>query len=151
MGNGRLIQAANALGDGMQLADENGGRFLAPCMVNVLAWVYCEMGDIEASVRLGLEGVRQGQEAKSPEAGMYSRLHLAGQYVALRAEEQLSEAQRKLDENLHFKWRIAIRLDEEFASYWLATRRSEKSRRACRLRARTDEPHTVAQAYRLGA
>ena len=123
--------------------------------MNVLAWVHREMADIEASVRLGLEGVRQGQEAKSPEPGMYSRLHLAGQYVALNelrlAEEQLSEAQRKLDENLHFKWRIAIRLDEEFASYWLATRRSEKSRRACRLRARTDEPHTVAQAYRLGA
>jgi DNA-binding winged helix-turn-helix (wHTH) protein/tetratricopeptide (TPR) repeat protein len=123
--NGRLTQAADALLEAMRLAEQNGERFLAPCMVNVLAWVHREMGDEETSVRLGLEGVSQGQEMGSPEAEVYSHLHLAGQYLALgesrRAEEQLREAEQGSGKDMHFKWRIAIRLEEELASYWIAS------------------------------
>jgi DNA-binding winged helix-turn-helix (wHTH) protein/tetratricopeptide (TPR) repeat protein len=129
--NGRLTQAADALREGMRLAEQNGERFLAPCMVNVLAWVYREMGDVETSIRLGLEGVRQGQEMESPEAEVYSRLHLAGQYIDLgepqRAEEQLNEVQHELIQDLHFKWRIAIRLDEEWAGHWILRGDSKKA------------------------
>ena len=123
--NGRLTQAADALLEGMRVAEQNGERFLAPCMINALAWVYREMGDVETSLRLGLESVSQGQEMDSPEAEVHSHLHLAGQYLALgesrRTEEQLREAEQKLGQDLHFKWRIAIRLEEEWASYWIAS------------------------------
>ena len=123
--NGRLTHAADALLAAMHLAEQNGERFLAPCMVNVLAWVHREMGDEETSVRLGLEGVSRGQEMGSREAEVYSHLHLAGQYLALgeprRTEQQLRDAEQKSGQDLHFKWRIAIRLEEEWASYWTAS------------------------------
>ena len=122
---GQLTQAADVLKSAIRIAELNGERYFAPRLTVTLAWVYQEMQDIESSIRLGAEAVELGRAMNVRDSEAYARLHLARQSLALAdsvgAAEQLRHAEVLLAQDHLFKWRHMIRLQEELATYWLAS------------------------------
>jgi tetratricopeptide (TPR) repeat protein len=122
---GHLTQAADVLKSAIRVAELNGERYFAPRLTVTLAWVYQEMQDAESSIRLGAEAVELGREMNVRDSEAYARLHLARQSLALadseEAAEHLRHAESLLAQDHLFKWRHMIRLQEELASYWLAS------------------------------
>jgi DNA-binding winged helix-turn-helix (wHTH) protein len=128
---GRLSQAADVLKSGVHVAELNGERYFAPRLTVTLAWVYQEMRDTEASIRLGNEAGRLAREMNVRDAEAYAQLHLARQSLDLNdpreAAEHLRHAEELLAKDHLFKWRHTIRLQEELADYWLACGDLKKS------------------------
>jgi tetratricopeptide (TPR) repeat protein len=122
---GQLTQAADVLKSAIRVAELNGERYFAPRLTVTLAWVYEEMQDVESSLRLGAEAVELGREMNVRDAEAYARLHLARQSLVFadskQAAEHLQHAEALLAQDHLFKWRHMICLQEELASYWLAS------------------------------
>ena len=122
---GQLTQAADVLKSAIRVAELNGERYFAPRLTVTLAWVYEEMQDIESSLRVGAEAVELGREMNVRDAEAYARLHLARQSLVFadskQAAEHLQHAEGLLAQDHLFKWRHMICLQEELASYWLAS------------------------------
>jgi tetratricopeptide (TPR) repeat protein len=124
LGNqGRLSEALGVLREGTRVAELNGERFWLPRLPNTLGWVYRELHDLEAAIRLDDESIRQGREFGAPEAEANALVNLGHVYLILgepaRALEHLREAERIYGQDVWFRWRYNMRLQAELASYWI--------------------------------
>jgi tetratricopeptide (TPR) repeat protein len=122
---GRLSEAMNVLREGIRVAELNGERSFIARLSNTLAWLCREVHDVEASLRLGAEAVRQAREMQVRDAEVHAHINLAGDYLELldplRAGEHLREAQHLVTQDHIFQWRQMIRVDEVAAAFWLAS------------------------------
>jgi DNA-binding winged helix-turn-helix (wHTH) protein/tetratricopeptide (TPR) repeat protein len=128
---GRLTDAMNVLRDGIRVAELNGERYFIARLSNTLAWLYRELHDVEASLRLGADAVRQACEMQVRDAEVHAHINLAGDYLELsdpaRAGEHLRRAQHLVTQDHMFQWRQIIRVDEVSAAFWLAAGDVEKA------------------------
>lgn len=120
---GRIGEAIETLHEAKRIAEINGERFVLARIPNTLGWLHRELFDLEGALAFDLEGVRLSQQIDDNEAEINSRIN-AGQIHLLmgehdRAFEQLQHAQSLLDRFNWFTWVFRIRLEAEFASYWL--------------------------------
>jgi DNA-binding winged helix-turn-helix (wHTH) protein/tetratricopeptide (TPR) repeat protein len=125
LGNhGDLGLALATFQDGLRLAELNGERFYFPRMINTLAWVYREIQDFDASLRLDREGVNLAQEMEAPDGEIHARLNLATTHLLLgepaKAFDQMERAAEVLSQGQLFHWRQVLRLEEVRAAYWIA-------------------------------
>ncbi len=135
---GRVSDAIQTLQEGMRLGEMNGERFWLARIPNTVGWIYSELLDPETALKHNLDGVAAGQQAGIPEVEANSHINLSNAYTALGdlslAWRHLSEGQRILSaEGEWLKWRFTIRLELEYASYWLAQRDLVKARASARM------------------
>jgi len=124
LGNqGRLSEALEVLREGMRLAELNGERFWLSRLPNCAGWLHRELQDLETAVRLDAESVRQGREFGVAEAEANAQVNLGHDYLLLgepvRAFEHLQEAKHLYEQDVWMRWRYNLRLQAEFASYWI--------------------------------
>jgi tetratricopeptide (TPR) repeat protein len=128
---GRLTEALNVLREGIRVAELNGERSFIARLSNTLAWLHRELNDLESSLDLGIEAVRQAREMQVRDAEVHAHLNLAGDYLETRdparAGEHLREAQRLVKLEHIFQWRQLIRVEEVSAAYWLTAGDVEKA------------------------
>jgi DNA-binding winged helix-turn-helix (wHTH) protein/tetratricopeptide (TPR) repeat protein len=128
---GRLTDAMKVLRDGIRVAELNGERYFIARLSNTLAWLYREIHDVEASLRLGTEAVSRASEMQVRDAEVHAHINLAGDYLELadpvRAGEHLRRAQRLVTQDHIFQWRQMIRVEEVAAAFWLAAGDIEKA------------------------
>jgi len=125
LGNqGRLSEALRALEEGRRLAELNGERYWLPRLPNTIGWIYREMQDLEAALRLDTENVHLADEMGVVEGRANAHVNLGHDYLALgepaRAFEHLQQAQQLFNQDVWFRWRYAIRMQAEMTSYWIA-------------------------------
>jgi DNA-binding winged helix-turn-helix (wHTH) protein/tetratricopeptide (TPR) repeat protein len=125
LGNrGDLGPALSTFQEGLRLAELNGERFFFPRMINTLAWVYREMQQFDASLRLDREGIRVAQEMEIPDGEIHARINLATTHLLLdepaKAFDQMERAAELLGQDQCFHWRQTIRLEEIRTAYWIA-------------------------------
>ena len=128
---GRLTDSMNLLREGIRVAELNGERSFIARLSNTLAWLYREIHDVDASLRLGAEAVSRAREMQVRDAEVHAHVNLVGDYLELddaaRAGEHLRQAQRLVKQDHIFQWRQMIRVDDVSAAFWLASGDVEKA------------------------
>jgi len=121
---GQLSEALNTLQEARRLAELNGERYWLPRIPNTLGWLYREMQDLETAVQLDTENVRLAEEMGMIEGRANAHVNLGHDYLALgepaRAFENLQQAEQLFNRDVWFRWRYAIRMQAEMASYWIS-------------------------------
>ncbi len=125
LGNeGRLGDALTALSEARRVAELNRNEYWLPRLPNTFAWIHMELGDTEAALRLNLENVELAREFDMPEGEANAHINLASIYLGLaesaRAHEHLLCAEKLHERDVWFRWRYNIRLQAEYARYWIA-------------------------------
>jgi len=125
LGNqGRLSDALAALREARRVAELNDERYWLPRLPNTIGWIYREMQDLETALRLETENVQLADEMGVVEGRANAHVNLAHDYLALdepaRAFEHLQQAEHLFNQDVWFRWRYAIRMQAEMASYWIA-------------------------------
>jgi tetratricopeptide (TPR) repeat protein len=121
---GRIGEALQTMQEARRVAELNGERFVLARIPNTFGWLHRELFDLERALEFDLEGIQLAQQIGDHEAEINSRIN-AGQIHLLmgeheRAFEQLQHANSLLDRFNWFTWLFRIRLEAEFASYWMA-------------------------------
>jgi tetratricopeptide (TPR) repeat protein len=121
---GRVGEALETMQEARRIAELNGERFVLARIPNTFGWLHRALLDLDGALELDLEGIRLAQQVGDNEAEISSRIN-AGQIHLLmgeqeRAFEQLRGAEFLLDRFHWFTWIFRIRLESEFASYWIA-------------------------------
>jgi tetratricopeptide (TPR) repeat protein len=121
---GRLGEALSQLQEGMRLAELHGDRYWLSRLPNTLGWIHGELQDREQALRLNQEGARMGHELGFAEGEANSHVNLARDYLALgefaRCLDHLRQAEGLFQQDVWYRWRYNLRLQAEFASYWIA-------------------------------
>jgi tRNA A-37 threonylcarbamoyl transferase component Bud32/tetratricopeptide (TPR) repeat protein len=125
LGNqGRLSDALGALEEARRVAELNGERYWLPRLPNTIGWIYREMQDLEVALKLDTENVHLADEMGVIEGRANAHVNLGHDYLALgepeRAFENLQQAEQLFNQDVWFRWRYAIRMQAELASYWIA-------------------------------
>ena len=125
LGNqGHLSEALRALEEARRLAELNGERYWLPRLPNTIGWIYREMQDLETALQLDTENIRLAEEMGMVEGRANAHVNLGHDYLALgepeRAIENLQQAQQLFNQDVWFRWRYAIRMQAEMASYWIS-------------------------------
>ena len=120
---GRLGAALETMQEARRMAELNGERFVLARIPNTFGWLHRELFDLEGALQFDLEGVRLSQQINDNEAEINSRINAGQVHLLLgepdRAWEQLKQAESLLDRFNWFTWVFRIRLEAEFASYWM--------------------------------
>jgi hypothetical protein len=120
---GRMGEALQTLQEAARLAELTGDRYHVCRLPNTLGWLHRELQDLETALRLDADSARVAQEVGSQEAEANAHVNLAHDHLALgepaRALEHLRRAEQLFDQDVWFRWRYNIRLQAEFASYWI--------------------------------
>jgi tetratricopeptide (TPR) repeat protein len=125
LGNhGRFSEALGVLREGMRLAELHGARFWQCRLPNTLGWLHGELHDLDTAMRLNAEGARLGQGLGLAEVEGNAEINLGHYYLMLGepapALEHLEEAKRLYDKDIFcMPWRYNLRLQAEWASYWI--------------------------------
>jgi tetratricopeptide (TPR) repeat protein/predicted Ser/Thr protein kinase len=144
LGNqGRLGEALECLTEARRLAELNREQYWLPRLPNTVGWLHRELGDTEGAHLLNLENVELAKEFMMPEGEANAHVNLAGDYLSLgdpdRAYEHLQKADAIFRQDVWYRWRYSIRLQSEYARYWIkrgdlvkARKHSEASEKAAR-------------------
>lgn len=135
---GRISDALQTLEEGMRMAEISGERFWFSRIPNTVGWIYSELLDPETALKHNLDGIVAGQQAGTPEVEANSHINAANAYTAIGdlnpAWRHLSEGQRILNAGGEWlKWRFTLRLELEYANYWLARQDTVQARACARL------------------
>jgi tetratricopeptide (TPR) repeat protein len=107
----------------MRIAEQNDEKYWLSRFPNTLGWVFTELQDRDAALRLNQEGARLAHENKYGKPEANSQLNLAQHYLDVgeleRAFGHLERAEQIFAEDIWYRWRYNIRLQAEFARYWL--------------------------------
>ncbi len=134
---GRISDALQTLEDGVRTGEINGERYWISRIPNTVGWIYSELLDPEAALKHNLDGIVAGQQAGTPEVEANSHINASNAYTALGdlnlAWRHLSEGQQILNAAGEWlKWRFIIRLELEYANYWLARQDTVQARAAAK-------------------
>ena len=130
---GRISEAFQTLEDGVRTGEINGERYFISRIPNTVGWIYSELLDPETALKHNLDGIVAGQQAGTPEVEANSHINASNAYTALGdlnlAWRHLSEGQQILNAAGEWlKWRFIIRLELEYANYWLARQDAVQAR-----------------------
>lgn len=130
---GRISDALQTLENGVRTGEINGERFWVSRIPNTIGWIYSELLDPETALKHNLDGIVAGQQAGTQEVEANSHINASNAYTALGdlnlAWRHLSEGRQILNAAGEFlKWRFIIRLELEYANYWLVRRDLAKAR-----------------------
>ena len=127
LGNqGRISEALDTLHEGWQFAELNGERYFIARFPNTVGWLYSEMQDLQTAMQFDQQNIPLAQEVGFQEGEANTHVNLAHNYLLLnepkRALEHLQAAERIFNYDIWFRWRYNIRLQAEFANYWIKMR-----------------------------
>jgi tetratricopeptide (TPR) repeat protein len=158
MGNfGRISEALDNLREGMRLSEVNHERYWLPRLPNTLGWLHADMFDFEEALRLNKEGATISRQMNFPEGEANSHVNLASNFLVLgepaRAREHLLAAKHVLQAEAWFRWVYNIRLQAQFAQYWIAKgnlqRATSHAAASLELARRTKRRKHIAWAQKL--
>jgi len=124
LGNqGRFSDALGVLEEARRVAELNGERYWLPRIPNTIGWLYREMQDLDEALKLDTENVHLADDMGVIEGRANAHVNLGHDYLVLgepaRAFEHLQQAEGLFNQDVWFRWRYAIRLQAEMASYWI--------------------------------
>ncbi len=154
---GQLTKANKMFHEARKLAELNGDRYWLPRLPNSIGWLHRELQDWDEALRLDAENVPLAQELDMAEGEANAHVNLAHDYLTLgesdRAYEHLLKAEQLHQQDVWFRWRYNIRLQSEFAHYWMTKGDLQQSRQhaqQCLEQAqRTRSNKYVAWAHKL--
>jgi tetratricopeptide (TPR) repeat protein len=158
LGNQGQLSCALEVGqEATRLAELNGDQYWFPRYPNTLGWLRREMQDLEGALKLDSENIAIARQADQREPEANAHVNLGHDYLALgepdRALEHLQEAERIFDQDIWFRWRYRIRLEAEWASYWIGQEDLQQAMthaEACLARAtKARDPKYAAWAHKL--
>ena len=121
---GRLSEGLRDLQEGMRLAEQNNERYWLSRFPNTLGWAFGELQDLDAALKLDIEGARVARENGYGKPEAQSHLNLAGIYLEAgepqTAFDHLQRAEKIFAEDVWFRWRYYIRLKTALARYWIS-------------------------------
>lgn len=124
LGNfGEASRALTLIEEGTRLADLNEDGYYHTRMPNIRGWIHFELGDYERAMELDNESATNGREQGFDEAAANALVNLARNHMQLgdydRGLEFLRTAEELFRTDVWFRWRYYIRLQGEYATYWL--------------------------------
>jgi tetratricopeptide (TPR) repeat protein/predicted Ser/Thr protein kinase len=158
LGNeGQLSHALQVGQEGTRLAELNSDQYWLPRYPNMMGWVFREMQNLETALKLDSDNIAIARQVAQLEPEANARVNLGHDYLALGepalAAEHLLEAERIFDQDVWFRWRYRIRLEAEWATYWIQQEDLKKAAAradACLARARkARDPKYTAWAHKL--
>lgn len=125
LGNQGLIsEAFDIFYEATHLAEISDTHFMLARLPNALAWLYSELEDYKTAQKLNAKSVQVAQKLNDAEPGANAHVNLAHDYIITgeydTAFEHLRAAEHLYESDIWFRWRYNIRLQAEFASYWIA-------------------------------
>jgi tetratricopeptide (TPR) repeat protein len=120
---GRISEALTSLQEGMRLAELNDESFWLPRLPNTIGWLHRELQNLETALRLNNENVTLAHDLGFPEGEANAHVNLGHDYLLLdepeHALEHLQAAEQIYKSDVWLRWRYNIRLQAEFANYWI--------------------------------
>jgi tetratricopeptide (TPR) repeat protein len=109
--------------EGLRAAELNEDPYHYTRLPNVRGWMYRELGDVERAVTLDRQSAKLGREHGSDEATANALVNLAHDHMILGERESalecLNTAEVLFRSDVWFRWRYYIRLQAEYAAFWI--------------------------------